>query len=141
MSVPHAAARAALSWVFLHAGVEVVRHPEARARSAGWLLERVRAAAPVALPDDVTLVRANAATQVVAGTALAAGVAPRLAAAALLGSLVPTTVGGHPYWRFDDPAQRAAQRIHFHKNLGLAGGLLLAVLTPTHRRHRRGTRP
>jgi uncharacterized membrane protein YphA (DoxX/SURF4 family) len=119
-----------LAWVFVHAGVDVMRHPEPRAASAARLLGAVRSAAPVDLPDDVALVRANAAAQVAAGTALALGKAPRLAAAALLASLAATTVGGHPFWSFDEPTQRAGQRIHFDKNLGLAGGLLLVLVTP-----------
>ena len=50
--------------------------------------------------------RANAAVQVVAGTTLALGLAPRLSALAPAGSLVPTTLAGHPYWAIDDPAER-----------------------------------
>jgi len=72
-----------------------------------------------ALPDNEAIVRANAAVQVAGGIALAAGIAPRLAAAGLAASLVPTTVGGHAFWTRDDLAQRANQRNHFNKNLGL----------------------
>lgn len=126
--------RMALAAVFVRSGYDVVRHPEGRAATATPFFDRVRAAAPVSPLSDVSLVRANAAAQVVAGAALAAGVAPRLAAGVLVGSLVPTTVAGHPYWSFDDAAQRAGQRIHFFKNVGLAGGLLLAMAAPTRRR-------
>jgi uncharacterized membrane protein YphA (DoxX/SURF4 family) len=66
--------------------------------------------------------------QVLAGTALALGLAPRLSALALAGSLVPTTLAGHAYWTIEDPAARKLQRIQFHKNLALIGGLLFAAL-------------
>ena len=74
------------------------------------------------------VVRANAAVQVVAGAALALGRAPRLSALVLAGSLVPTTLAGHAYWTIEDPAARKLQRIQFHKNMAMIGGLLLAVL-------------
>jgi putative oxidoreductase len=133
MTALESVSRAALGWVFVHAGADVVRHPEARAKTAAPLLSAVRSAAPVPLPDDITLVRINAATQVVAGAALSVGLAPRLAAAALIGSLIPTTAGGHRFWEFDDAAQRAGQRIHFNKNLGLLGGLLHVLITQRRR--------
>lgn len=122
-----AAGRAALGWVFVFAGTDVLRHPEKPAGTAGWLFEATRSAAPLPVPPDVHLVRANAAAQVGAGVALAAGLRPRAAAAVLVGSLIPTTIGGHAFWRHDDPVQRKLQRLQFTKNLGLLGGLLLTV--------------
>jgi uncharacterized membrane protein YphA (DoxX/SURF4 family) len=64
---------------------------------------------------------------VVGGLALATGRLPRLSALVLAGSLVPTTVVGHPFWAESEPTVRTGQRVHFAKNLGLLGGLLLAV--------------
>lgn len=135
-----AAGRAALGWVFVFAGADVLRHPDKPAATAGWLFAATRSAAPVPVPPDVHLVRANAAAQVVAGTALASGFRARAAATVLIGSLVPTTVGGHAFWRQDDPVQRTLQRLQFTKNLGLLGGLLLTVDDPDapSRRSRRG---
>ena len=66
--------------------------------------------------------------QVLAGTALALGLGPRLSALALAGSMVPTTLAGHAYWTIEDPAARKLQRIQFHKNLAMIGGLLFAAL-------------
>lgn len=63
-----------------------------------------------------------------AGTLLALGWAPRLSALALAGSLIPTTLAGHAYWALEDPATRKIQRIQFHKNLAMIGGLLFAAL-------------
>ena len=69
----------------------------------------------------------NAAVQVAAGVLLSVGRLPRVAAAALAVSLVPTTLAGHRFWEEGDPARRAQQQIHFLKNVGLLGGLVLAV--------------
>ena len=72
-----------------------------------------------------------------AGAALALGIRPRLAAAVLAGSLVPTTLAGHPYWQVEDPAARRQQRIHFFKNVGLFGGALLVLSERPRARRRR----
>jgi len=124
-------ARPALSWIFVQGGIDAMRTPEPRAKIAAPMFEQVRDAVPdqvrTRLPDDATLVQINAGVQVAAGVALAAGVAPRLSALALAASLAPTTVGGHPFWRFDDPVQRSPQRIQFAKNVAIIGGLLLAA--------------
>jgi hypothetical protein len=77
--------------------------------------------------DTETLVRANAAVQLIGGLMLATGRFSRPAALVLAGSLVPTTVAGHPFWSNDDPVARNNNQVHFLKNLGLAGGLLLAA--------------
>ena len=122
--------RAALGWVFVQAGWGVVRNPHVPAKKAEPVLGAVRSAAPVPLPDDITLVRCNAAAQVVCGGALALGIAPRAAAAALIGSIIPTTLGGHRFWEFDAGAERNSQRNHLLKNLSIAGGLLHVLITP-----------
>jgi putative oxidoreductase len=41
---------------------------------------------------------------------------------------VPTTLAGHPFWEKEDPADRRAHQIHFLKNIGMLGGLLLAAV-------------
>ena len=83
----------------------------------------------VPLPeDDELVVRGNAAVMVAGGTLLALGIAPRLSALALAGSLIPTTLAGHSYWAIEDPVARKQQRIQFHKNMAMLGGLLLAVI-------------
>jgi putative oxidoreductase len=128
MTAPSTLARAALAWVFVFSGQDVMRHPQKPAKTAGPLLDTMRRAAPIALPDDETIVRANAAVQAAGGVALAAGITPRFSAAVLAATLVPTTLGGHAFWTHEDPAQRANQRNHFNKNLGLLGGLLAVVL-------------
>jgi putative oxidoreductase len=80
------------------------------------------------LPDETEqVVRLNGAVQCVAGSMLAMGWFPRLSAAVLAGTLVPTTLAGHRYWEIEDKQERAQQRIHFLKNLTMLGGLLIAA--------------
>jgi uncharacterized membrane protein YphA (DoxX/SURF4 family) len=108
-------------------GFDALRAPGARVDQAAEVLSAIRTYVP--LPkDDQLVVRGNAAVQVAAGGLLALGIAPRLSALALAGSLVPTTLAGHSYWKLEDPAARKIQRIQFHKNLAMIGGLLFAAL-------------
>ncbi|MCA1692575.1 MAG: DoxX family protein [Actinobacteria bacterium] len=80
------------------------------------------------VPEDTEqLVKVNACVQVGAGILLALGRFPRLAAAALAGSLVPTTLAGHRFWEEQDPNRKRQQQTHFLKNVSLLGGLLHAV--------------
>jgi uncharacterized membrane protein YphA (DoxX/SURF4 family) len=69
----------------------------------------------------------NAAIMVVAGTALAAGLLPKFAALLLVGTLIPTTYVGHPYWKEENPVSRANQQTQFLKNTSMLGGLLLVL--------------
>src|SRR5215472_9334657 len=121
------AARALTGSTYVLLGFDALRAPGARVEQAATVLAAVRKAVP--LPeDDELVVRGNAAVQVVGGGLLALGIAPRLAALALAGSLIPTTLAGHSYWTVEDPAARKMQRIQFHKNVAMIGGLLFAVL-------------
>jgi putative oxidoreductase len=123
------AARVLTGSTYVLLGFDALREPGGRVDMASPVLAAMRSKVP--LPeDDELLVRANAAVQVAAGAMLAAGLAQRLAGLVLAGSLVPTTLAGHAYWSLDDPAARKAQRIQFHKNMAMIGGLLFAVLDP-----------
>jgi uncharacterized membrane protein YphA (DoxX/SURF4 family) len=121
-------ARPLLSSVFLIGGVDTFLHPERRAAQARPLIDQMTSMVPALPRDPVLLVKANAATQVVAATLMSAGVLTRLSALVLAGSLVPTTLGGHRFWELDEPAPRAQQRTHFVKNAAILGGLLLIAL-------------
>lgn len=116
--VVRAASRAALGAVFVIAGADALAEPGARAQMAEDL--------GVPYPDAAT--RLNGGIMVVAGAALALGMAPKRAAVMLAGALVPTTLAGHAYWHDSEPAARSRQRIQFYKNLGLFGGLLGVLL-------------
>lgn len=126
------AARTMLAALFVIQGWAAVRDPAKLAERARPVTDRLeptlRRLHPSLPTDAETLVRLNGAAQVTSGVLLATGHATRPAALVLAGSLVPTTLAGHPFWTYDDPAQRSQQRINFLKNLGLLGGLLFAAL-------------
>ena len=117
--------RLSLSWVFVRGGLDVLRNPEPRANTASWLLEIADTIIPT---DHVLMVRINASVHLGAGILLGLGIMTRLTALALAASLVPTTLGGHAFWRHDDPTHRSMQQIQFNKNLAMLGGLLLVAL-------------
>jgi len=111
--------QALLSVVFVKSGFDVARSPGAR----------VDKAAKLGLPKPELAVRANGAAMVVGGACLALNKVPRLAALGLIASMIPTTIAGHPFWELEG-ADRKAQEIHFAKNLGLIGGLVLVLTKP-----------
>ncbi|WP_428962838.1 DoxX family protein [Micromonospora fluostatini] len=124
-------ARVMLSGIFVVSGARNLQNPSRLVPAAKPVTDRV---APLiertwsAVPTDTeTLVRVNSAVQLGAGLMLATGRFTRPAALLLAGTLVPTTAAGHPFWSNDDPAERTQNQIHFLKNLGLFGGLLLAA--------------
>ena len=117
MSPIRTLARPMLASMFVVGGIDALRKP------AG----RVQAVQGAGLSSPEQLVRVNAVTHLVGGLALATGRLPRVASLALAGSLVPTTYVGHPFWSETDPAAKQGQQIHFFKNVGLLGGLLLAA--------------
>lgn len=129
MSLARRLARPMLAAMFISGGIDSLRQPHGRAEKAAPVAMKTASMLPVQLPDDpVRLVQIDAGVKVVGGLMLATSRFPRLAALALAGSLVPTTIAGHAFWEINDPAQRAQQRVHFMKNVGLLGGLILAAV-------------
>jgi putative oxidoreductase len=131
MTPVRTAARAMLASVFVVSGFKAAKDPAALAKRATKFTEQIaptlKQISPKIPTDAETLVRINGAVHVIGGLAMLTP-ARRLGATALAVSLVPTTLAGHAYWEFDEPGDRAAQRAHFYKNLGLLGGLILAAL-------------
>ncbi len=126
-----AAARGMLGAIFVASGARTLADPEHQVQRAKPVTDRI---APTLervnpkLPTDTrSLVRINGAVQLVGGLLLFTRWGRRPAAAALAVSLVPTTAAGHPFWTYADPDQRRGQEIHFLKNVGLLGGLLVAA--------------
>lgn len=118
--------RELLAPMFVSGGLDSLRNPEPKRERAEHVTKPLADA--FGLPDDpVMFVRFNGAVQVVAGTMLAMNRLPRLAALALAGSLIPTTLAGHRFWAETDPSGRAAQRTQFLKNAAMLGGLLVVV--------------
>ncbi|RIQ23752.1 DoxX family protein [Jiangella rhizosphaerae] len=132
MSLVRMIARPMLASIFVVQGAQRLRDPEPGIDAAATFSERfgptLRKRVPQLPTDPKTLVRINAGVQIGAGLALATGRMPRLASLALLGSLLPTTWAGHPFWTIEDPEKRNAQRVQAMKNVGLAGGLMLAAV-------------
>lgn len=132
MTIIRLLARPMLASIFVAGGIHALRNTEAHALKAKKVTDRVvplvQQAAPGApIPTDAaTLVRLNAGAQILAAAALATGRAPRLSAAVLAASLVPTTLAEHAFWDESDPQTKAAQRLQFIKNTSVLGGLLLA---------------
>jgi uncharacterized membrane protein YphA (DoxX/SURF4 family) len=115
-----------LASIFILQGVETFRRPERVATRAEPVVRPLAERLPFVPGKTEEAVRINGAVQVVAGTLLALGRWPRLAAIALAATLVPTTLAGHRFWEAEDDQERRQQRIHFLKNASMLGGLLIA---------------
>jgi uncharacterized membrane protein YphA (DoxX/SURF4 family) len=135
MTLLRSAARTMLASYFVVSGLKAIRDPESLVPAAEPLVDgvvpQVQRFAPEQVSDLVptdakTWVRINGALELVGGVALATGKGRRLGAGLLALSLVPTTIGKYPFWSRSDPAERAADRDHFLKNLSLLGGVLIA---------------
>ncbi len=135
MTLLRSTARTMLASYFVVSGLKAVRDPESLVPAAEPLVDgvvpKVQRFAPEQIaslvPTDAkTWVRINGALELVGGIALATGKGRRLGAALLALSLVPTTIGKYPFWSRSDPAERAADRDHFLKNVSLLGGVLIA---------------
>jgi uncharacterized membrane protein YphA (DoxX/SURF4 family) len=109
--------RILLASIFISGGASTIKEPEGRA----VLVE----SAGIPMAREATVL--NGAVMVAGGAALALGILPKLAATALIGTLIPTTFVGHPFWKEEEPGARAGQQIHFLKNLAMLGGLLLVL--------------
>lgn len=134
MTATRVIARPLLASMFVVGSVNALRNAPALATKVRPVVDRVRpvvakAAPQLPIPENpVTLIRLNAATQLLAALALARGRAPRLSSTVLAVSLLPTTAAGHQFWTESDPQARTNQQIHFFKNLSMLGGLMLAAV-------------
>ncbi len=128
MTVVRRIARPLLSAMFISGGIDALRHAPQMAPVAEPVAPPIARRVPYLPEDPETLVKINGAVQVGAGLMFALGRFPRLSAALLAGSLVPTTLAGHRFWEEEDATRRAQQRIHFFKNLSMLGGLMLAAV-------------
>jgi putative oxidoreductase len=116
--------------IFVDAGMTSLRNAERLVPRAEPITARVTDAVPALPKDTRSLIRINGAAQVASGVLLALGKFRRLAALILIGSLIPTTLAGHPFWNEEDPGEQYGQRVQFWKNLAISGGLLLVLFEP-----------
>jgi len=111
------ASRFLLSGIFIYSGYTMFTNAERYAKQA--------AKAVPMLPEEPMLAKAHGATMAVAGSTFALGILPGLSARILALTLITNTYIGHPFWAATKPEDRRPQLIHFLKNAGLLGGLLL----------------
>ena len=129
MGLVRALSRPLLAGMFVYGGLDAFRNPSSKMARARVVTEPFADA--VSLDQNpVVLVQINGAVQVGGGVLLALGVLPRLSAAVLAASLIPTTAAGHRFWDETDPTTRAQQTIQFFKNASMFGGLLAVIGTP-----------
>ena len=128
-------ARVLTGSTFAILGFDAARAPGPRVQMAGPTLASLRKALPFLPTDDEMIVRANGALQTATGVLIAIGRCQTISAVALFGSLIPTTMAGHSYWKVEDPVARKAQRVQFHKNMAMLGGVLYAGLDGRRSRH------
>ncbi|HEX4728580.1 MAG TPA: DoxX family protein [Jatrophihabitans sp.] len=127
MALIRALARPLLAASFISGGIDTLRNPGPRVPGAEKVVSPLVQAVPQ-LSNTEQVVKLDAGIKVAAGALLALGKFPRLSAAALAASLVPTTLAGHRFWEESDPARRKQQQLHLLKNAGMLGGLLLAAV-------------
>src|SRR3954463_2639753 len=125
-------ARPLLASTFVFGGIDTLRNPQSRVAGAQPVVEKITEQAdkqlPVQVPRDVEQwVKIDAGVKVGAGVLFSLGRLPRLSALALAVSVVPTTLAGHRFWEAEGATQQGPL-LHFLKNLGLLGGLLLAAV-------------
>lgn len=106
--------RSLLASVFVWSSLDALQNAEQRTAPADALN----------LPEPATMVRVHGGVNLIGGIMLALNIKPKLAALALVGNLIPTTLGGHRFWEQDDPGAKINQMVHFMKNVSLVGGLL-----------------
>ena len=128
VSISRRIARPLLALIFIAEGWDAIRNPDGKGQPAETITQPLTAGGPLVQEDSLKLVRLNGVVQVGGGVLLAIGKIPRLAALALIGSIVPTTYAGHRFWQETDEEIRAQQKIQLLKNLGLLGGLIFAAV-------------
>jgi uncharacterized membrane protein YphA (DoxX/SURF4 family) len=127
MALSRRLARPLLASIFVVGGWDALWNPEGKVKRAVAVTEPLAEKTGVEGLDTEMLVRINGAVQIGGGVLLAAGKFRRIAALALIGSIIPTTYAGHRFWEESDPTTRTQQKMHFLKNVGLLGGLILAA--------------
>lgn len=119
-----------LAAVFIGQGFEALKSPKPAAEAARPALEGLQK-----LPDPVgtnvpsdpeTFAKITAAVQIGGGLLLASGRLPRLASAALAGTVIPANLGAHMFWDEPDQQLKAEKRRAFLTDLSLLGGLIIA---------------
>ena len=109
--------RILFSWIFIMSGVNHFRH---RATMVGH-------ARSMGAPTPELTVPATGLMIEVGGWSVLLGVYARIGALLIFLFLVPTALIMHRLWGVSDPQTAQNQKIHFQKNMAMAGGALLIV--------------
>lgn len=118
-------ARPMLAASFVAGGIDALRRPKAKVSSAPGAPAAKSPRSMAADPEQ--MLKIDAGVQVVGGLMLATNRLPRLSAAVLAVSMVPSTLAAHRFWEEKEPRAARNQQLHFLKNLSLIGGLLIAA--------------
>ena len=103
MALSRRIARPLLASIFVVGGWDAFWNPAGKAKKAEAVTEPLSDRVGVDQLNAETLVRINGAVQIAGGVFLAVGKYRRIAALALIGSIVPTTYAGHRFWEESDP--------------------------------------
>jgi putative oxidoreductase len=122
-------ARPLLAAVSVANGVETLMNPKPKIETVTPLLAKGQGILPTPVSPGL-VVQAGAAVKVAAGLMMGLGWAPRIAATVLAVDLIPSTVAEQPFGSAGSPDARKARQQNFLSNLGLLGGLLLAINSP-----------
>lgn len=125
--------RPMIAAVYVADGVKTLSNPEEYVEGTKSVLDSARAVLPSQykgyVPTDATMVtQAAAGTRVGAGSLLAIGKVPRLAAATLAAVSIPTIYARNAFWNTDDDQQKEQRKNGLLTNLALLGGLVLTSL-------------
>lgn len=125
-------ARPMVATVYVADGVDTIRNTEAHVDGTQTVLDRLRAVLPqqyaVMVPKDAeTVAKGVGVTKTTAGSLLALGKAPRLAAGTLALLSVPTLLTRHAFWSSSDSKEKAERRNGFMTDVALLGGLFIAT--------------
>ncbi len=108
MPVLRAFARPMVASIFIAQGFDTFRNPDRVAPAAEPVVAQLSERLSFVPAKTEQAVRLNGAVQMVAGSLLALGKFPRLSAAVLAATLVPTTAAGHRFWEAEDDADPQA---------------------------------
>jgi uncharacterized membrane protein YphA (DoxX/SURF4 family) len=120
-------ARISMAGIFLVGARASWKHAVHVAPKVEPLADQISGATGINVSAE-NLVKVNAGVQIGAATLYALGFQQRLMALALIGSLIPTTYVGHPFWDVDDDSEKMNQKLNFLKNAAMIGGLTFAAL-------------
>ncbi|WP_027004573.1 DoxX family membrane protein [Corynebacterium halotolerans] len=123
-------ARPMLASVYIADGADTLLNTQDHVESTENVLKRVRTVLPRRyarqVPKDAELVaRSLGGAKAGAGSLLAFGKLPRVSAAVLAATAVPTILGRHAFWETQDREERRARRSGFVTNIALLGGLFI----------------